>query len=162
MGWRSSSTATVPIFKIDAEDGSIVWQTDYECYSVTDVSGGVQSTIALGRNQLDDYIYCTVSRTGGISQGILTCLDKKTGNIVWEHKEQYAWSSPVCVYNEKGEGNVLYCSSSGKMFLINGLTGEERYSLKLSDGVIESSPAVYENMAVVGIRANKIYGIKLR
>ena len=162
LGWRSTSTASVPIFKIDAEDGSIIWQTEYECYSVEDVSGGVQSTIALGKNQLEDYIYCTVSRTGGVSKGVLSCLDKKTGNIVWEHKEQYAWSSPVCVYNEKGEGNVLYCSSSGKMFLINGLTGEERYSLKLSDGVIESSPAVYENMAVVGIRANKIYGIKLR
>lgn len=162
LGWRSISTASVPIFKIDAEDGSIIWQTEYECYSVEDVSGGVQSTIALGKNQLEDYIYCTVSRTGGVSKGVLSCLDKKTGNIVWEHKEQYAWSSPVCVYNEKGEGNVLYCSSSGKMFLINGLTGEERYSLKLSDGVIESSPAVYENMAVVGIRANKIYGIKLR
>ena len=162
LGWRSTSTASVPIFKIDAEDGSIIWQTEYESYSVEDVSGGVQSTIALGKNQLEDYIYCTVSRTGGVSKGVLSCLDKKTGNIVWEHKEQYAWSSPVCVYNEKGEGNVLYCSSSGKMFLINGLTGEERYSLKLSDGVIESSPAVYENMAVVGIRANKIYGIKLR
>ena len=162
LGWRSTSTASVPIFKIDAEDGSIIWQTEYECYSVEDVSGGVQSTIALGKNQLEDYIYCTVSRTGGVSKGVLSCLDKKTGNIVWEYKEQYAWSSPVCVYNEKGEGNVLYCSSSGKMFLINGLTGEERYSLKLSDGVIESSPAVYENMAVVGIRANKIYGIKLR
>ena len=162
LGWRSTSTASVPIFKIDAEDGSIIWQTEYECYSVEDVSGGVQSTIALGKNQLEDYIYCTVSRTGGVSKGVLSCLDKKTGNIVWEHKEQYAWSSPVCDYNEKGEGNVLYCSSSGKMFLINGLTGEERYSLKLSDGVIESSPAVYENMAVVGIRANKIYGIKLR
>ena len=162
LGWRSTSTASVPIFKIDAEDGSIIWQTEYESYSVEDVSGGVQSTIALGKNQLEDYIYCTVSRTGGVSKGVLSCLDKKTGNIVWEYKEQYAWSSPVCVYNEKGEGNVLYCSSSGKMFLINGLTGEERYSLKLSDGVIESSPAVYENMAVVGIRANKIYGIKLR
>ena len=162
LGWRSTSTASVPIFKIDAEDGSIIWQTEYECYSVEDVSGGVQSTIALGKNQLEDYIYCTVSRTGGVSKGVLSCLDKKTGNIVWEHKEQYAWSSPVCVYNEKGEGNVLYCSSSGKMFLINGLTGEERYSLKLSDGVIESSPAVYGNVAVVGIRANKIYGIRLK
>ena len=162
LGWRSTSTASVPIFKIDAEDGSIIWQTEYECYSVEDVSGGVQSTIALGKNQLEDYIYCTVSRTGGVSKGVLSCLDKKTGNIVWEYKEQYAWSSPVCVYNEKGEGNVLYCSSSGKMFLINGLTGEERYSLKLSDGVIESSPAVYGNVAVVGIRANKIYGIRLK
>lgn len=162
LGWRSRSTAAVPIFKIDAEDGSIVWQTEYECYSVADVSGGVQSTIALGKNQLENYIYCTVSRTGGGSGGVLACLDKKTGAIMWEHQERYAWSSPVCVYNEEGEGNVIYCSSSGKMFLINGLTGEERYSLRLSDGVIESSPAVYNDMAVVGIRANKIYGIRLR
>lgn len=161
LGWRSSSTAPVPIFKIDAEDGSIVWQTEYECYSVEDVSGGVQSTIALGRAQLADYVYCTVSRTGGGSQGVLACLNKKTGAVVWEHAAHYAWSSPVCVYNENGEGNVIYCSSEGKMFLINGLTGEERYWLKLSDGVIESSPAVYNNMAVVGIRANKIYGIRL-
>lgn len=162
LGWRSSSTASVPIFKIDAEDGSIVWQTEYECYSVEEVSGGVQSTIAIGKNQLEDYIYCTVSRTGGVSKGVLACLDKKTGDIVWEHREHYSWSSPVCVYNKDGEGNVIYCSSSGKMFLLDGLTGEERYSLKLSDGVIESSPAVYNDMAVVGIRANIIYGVKLR
>ena len=162
LGWRSSSTASVPIFKIDAEDGSIVWQTEYECYSVEEVSGGVQSTIAIGKNQLEDYIYCTVSRTGGVSKGVLACLDKKTGDVVWEHQEHYSWSSPVCVYNQDGEGNVIYCSSSGKMFLLDGLTGEERYSLKLSEGVIESSPAVYNDMAVVGIRANKIYGVKLR
>lgn len=162
LGWRSSTTASVPIFKIDAENGSIVWQTEYECYSVKDVSGGVQSTIALGKNDLEDYIYCTVSRTGGISKGVLACLDKKTGNIVWEHKEQYSWSSPVCVYNKDGKGNVIYCSSSGKMFLLDGLTGEERFSLKLSDGVIEASPAVYGDIAVVGVRANKIYGIRLK
>ena len=162
LGWRSSSTAPVPIFKIDAQNGSIVWQTEYECYSVEDVSGGVQSTVALGKEQLDDYIYCTVSRTGDPSGGVLACLEKRTGAVVWEHSSGYAWSSPVCVYNEDGEGNVLYCSSDGKMYLIDGLTGQERYSLTLSDGVIEASPAVYNDMAVVGTRANEIYGIRLR
>ena len=162
LGWRSSSTAPVPIFKIDAQNGSIVWQTEYECYSVEDVSGGVQSTVALGREQLEDYIYCTVSRTGDGSQGVLACLDKKTGAVVWEHKSGYAWSSPVCVYNEDGEGNILYCSSDGNMYLIDGLTGTERYRLRLSEGVIEASPAVYNDIAVVGTRANEIYGIRLR
>lgn len=161
LGWRSNSTASVPIFKIDAQDGTIVWQREYECYSVEDVSGGVQSTIALGKEQLDNYIYCTVSRTGSGSQGVLACLDKETGNVVWEHEAGYAWSSPVCVYNEDGGGSVIYCSSDGNMYLLDGLSGEERFQLTLSDGVIESSPAVYNDMAVVGIRANKIYGIKL-
>ena len=152
----------MPVFKINAQDGSIVWQTEYECYSVADVSGGVQSTIAPGKEQLDDYIYCTVSRTGDASQGVLACLDKETGSVIWEHESGYAWSSPVCVYNQDGEGNVIYCSSDGNMYLIDGQTGEERYQLRLSDGVIEASPAVYNDMAVVGIRANKIYGIRLR
>ena len=162
LGWRSDSTAPVPVFKINAQDGSIVWQTEYECYSVADVSGGVQSTIALGKEQLDDYIYCTVSRTEDASRGVLACLDKETGSVIWEHESGYAWSSPVCVYNQDGEGNVIYCSSDGNMYLIDGQTGEERYQLRLSDGVIEASPAVYNDMAVVGIRANKIYGILLR
>lgn len=161
LGWRSDSTAPVPIFKIDAQDGSIVWQTEYECYSVEDVSGGVQSTIALGKEQLSNYVYCTVSRTGGGSQGVLACLDKKTGAVLWEHASGYAWSSPVCVYNEDGTGSVIYCSSDGNMYLVDGTTGEERFRLQLSEGVIESSPAVYNDMAVVGIRANKIYGIRL-
>ena len=30
LGWRSYNTATVPVWKIDAVTGEIVWQTDYE------------------------------------------------------------------------------------------------------------------------------------
>lgn len=36
-------------FKIDAETGEIVWRTDYTCYTVQDLSGGVQGTIAVGK-----------------------------------------------------------------------------------------------------------------
>ena len=114
LGWRSSGTAPVPVWKIDAETGEIVWQHDYQCSSVSGVSGGVQSTIATGKRGLSDYIYVTVSRTGGGGNGVLACLDKKTGETVWEHKAPYAWSSPVCVYNEDGSGAVFYAVSSGK------------------------------------------------
>ena len=51
----------MPIFKIDAETGEIVWQTEYTCRSEDGVSGGVQSTIGLGKNDLEGYIYVTVA-----------------------------------------------------------------------------------------------------
>lgn len=162
LGWRSYDTAEIPIWKIDAETGEIVWQTPYECYTEDGVSGGVQSTIALGKNELSDYIYVTVARTGETYDGVLTCINKKTGKIIWEHKAYYAWSSPVCVYNEDGTGAVLYCSCGGKMYLLNGKTGEVFDTLALSDGAIESSPAVYNDYVVIGTRDSQIWGIKLQ
>lgn len=161
LGWRSSSSAKIPIWKIDAETGEIIWKTSYTCYSEEGVSGGVQSTIAVGRHNLADSIYVTVSKTGSHYGGVLACLDKASGKIRWEHKAGYAWSSPVCVYNADGTGRVLYCSSDGNMYLLDGRTGKELDRLSISTGCIEASPAVYENIAVVGTRACQIWGIKL-
>lgn len=161
LGWRSSSTADIPVWKIDAETGEIVWHTDYNCSSMAGVSGGVQSTIAVGQNDLSDRIYVTVSMTGSTAGGVLACLDKKTGKSLWEHRAGYAWSSPVCVYRPDGSGNVIYCSSDGNMYLLDGKTGEVYDTLRLSQGVIEASPAVYKDMAVVGTRACTTYGIRL-
>ena len=162
LGWRSSGTAAVPVWKIDAETGEIVWQHDYECSSASGVSGGVQSTIANGKHDLAGYIYVTVSKTGGAGNGVLACLDKKTGETVWEHKAPYAWSSPVCVYNEDGSGRVFYAVSSGKMYLLDGLTGEQLDKLEIPDGSIEASPAVYEDRVVIGTRGQSIRGLRLK
>lgn len=162
LGWRSYNQATVPIWKIDAETGEIVWQTDYECYTNDGVSGGVQSTIALGNHELSDYIYVTVSKTENNVAGVLACLEKSTGKVVWEHSAGYAWSSPVCVYREDGTGKVLYCSSDGNMYLLDGKSGEVHNSLSLSEGVIEASPAVYKDYAVVGTRDCTIQCINLQ
>ena len=161
LGWRSSSTAPVPIWKIDADTGEIVWQTEYECYTEDGVSGGVQSTIAVGREKLSDYLYVTVSRTGDPNSGVLACLDKKTGQIAWEHGTVYAWSSPVCVYDSDGKGKVIYCSCGGKMFLLDGISGGIYDSLELSNGAIEASPAAFDNYVVIGTRACKIWGVRL-
>ena len=161
-GWRSYDTATIPIWKIDAETGEKIWNCDYECYSVEGVSGGVQSTIAVGKKSLKDYIYVTVSRTGDYNDGVLACIRKSDGSVVWEHEAAYAWSSPVCVYDAEGNGNVIYCSSNGKMYLIDGLTGEMLTSCVLSEGVIEASPAVYKDHVVIGTRDGKIWGVELK
>ena len=103
----------------------------------------------------------TVSKTEDNATGILHCLDKKTGKKAWEHKSGYAWSSPVCVYDKEKTGRVIYCSSDGNMYLLNGKTGEVYDTFSLSEGVIEATPAVYGSMAVVGTRDCKIWGVAL-
>ena len=66
----------------------------------------------------------TVARTSGQAQGVLACIDKNTGKVNWEHESAYAWSSPVCVYNPDGSGKVLYCNSTGHIYLLDGKTGD--------------------------------------
>ncbi len=162
LGWRSQTTAAVPVWKLDAETGEIIWQKDYECYTEDGVSGGVQSTVAVGKEGLSEYIYVTVARTGQMYGGVLACLNRDTGESVWEHQAYYAWSSPVCVYNANGSGRVLYCACDGTMYLLDGISGEVLSSLSLGESAIEASPAVYRDYAVVGTRMCKIWGIELR
>lgn len=160
-GWRSYSTAAIPIFKIDAETGEIVWRTDYTCYTVQDLSGGVQGTIAVGKNKLSDMIFVPVARTPGASSGTLAALKKDTGEVVWEKEtSMYSWSSPVDFYDADGNGYLLYCNSGFNMFLIDGKTGEQLDYMNLG-GNIEASPAMYGNHAVVGTRAMRTYCIQV-
>ena len=160
-GWRSYSTAEIPIFKIDAETGEIVWRTDYTCYTVQDLSGGVQGTIAVGKNKLSDMIFVPVARTPGASSGTLAALKKETGEVVWEKEtSMYSWSSPVDFYDADGNGYLLYCNSGFNMFLIDGKTGEQLDYMNLG-GNIEASPAMYGNYAVVGTRAMRTYCIQV-
>ncbi|MCL2152108.1 MAG: PQQ-binding-like beta-propeller repeat protein [Oscillospiraceae bacterium] len=162
-GWRArkGSKAIIPVWKIDAITGEIVWQTDYSCYTTNGMSGGVQATAALGKHDLSELVYVPFARTPTKNAGILTALNKQSGEIVWElHTDHYAWSSPVCVYDQDGKGYIVFCASSGSMYLLDGSTGEVLDSIELG-GNIEASPAIYENTVVVGTRGMKIWGIKL-
>ena len=70
-GWRAkeTSTAPIPIWKIDALTGQIVAQNnDYNCQTIgspNQVSGGVQGTLALGKNDLEGLIFVPVAMTEG-------------------------------------------------------------------------------------------------
>lgn len=161
LGWRSWNTATIPVWKIDALTGEIVWQTDYTCYSESGVSGGTQGTIALGQNSLDDRIFVAVSRTPTIGAGVLAALDKETGETIWEFQSQvYSWSSPSVFYDASGHGYVIYTTSGGYIYLLDGETGD-KLDAKDLNGNIEASAAVYNNKVVVGHRSCRIFGIEL-
>ena len=163
-GWRAAenSTATIPVWKIDALNGEVVWYHDYTCYTQSGVSGGVQGTMAIGKNKLSDLIFVPVSRCGDqASAGVLAALNKKTGETVWEFPTViYSWSSPVDFYDEEGNGYLIYCTSGGFLYLLDGATGEKLTGIDL-DGNIEASAAMFNDMVVVGHRSQRIFGIKI-
>ena len=163
LGWRSSSSAEIPIWKIDASDGSVVWKTSYTCHSVEGNSGGVQSTIAVGHRSLDDYIYVTVSKTENTYRGVIVALKKKNGKKAWEQEGPYTWSSPVCVYNsdEAGKDVVCYARSDSMLMMLDGISGKTLDKIDLGSGNVEASPAVYNDILVLGTRGCQIYGIRL-
>lgn len=163
-GWRASvdSTAPIPVWKINAETGEIVWRTDYTCYTTDGNSGGAQGSLAAGKGSLKDIVYIPMGRTPGRWEGILVALNKRTGEKVWELKfEDYMWSSPVLVYDEKtGAGYVIQGDSHGRLCFIDGLTGEV-LDVFQTDGNIEATPAVYNNILVVGTRGCSIYALRI-
>ena len=162
MGWRSSYKAEIPIFKINAETGEVVWKTSYECYTVSDLSGGVQGTIAVGKNKLSDMIFVPVARTPGAGSGTLVALKKDTGEKAWERETSvYSWSSPVDFYDKDGNGYLAYCNSGFNLYLIDGMTGDVLDQMSLG-GNIEASPVMYNNYIVIGTRANRTYCVEVK
>ncbi len=152
----------VPIYKINAATGEVVWKRTYECKTVDGVSGGVQATAALGQNNLSDLVYFNVARTGGKKHGKLVAIYKETGGEAWSvDLKHYSWSSPVAVYDAEGNGYIILCESDGNMHLLDGRTGELKDTISLGKNV-EASPAVFENTIVVGTRGKKIFGITLK
>jgi outer membrane protein assembly factor BamB len=102
----------------------------------------------------------------------LVALNKKDGQKKWELPlDSYAWSSPVAVYGENGKGYVVLGEQSGRLHLVDGLTGDVldtvRFTQKDKEGndigqTIEATPAIFGNMIVVGTRANRIYGVRIK
>ena len=153
---------SIPVWKINAATGEIVWESQkYPCYTVNGVSGGVQATPVLGKNDISNLVIYPIARTPTPSAGILVALDKKTGAEVWKTPFQnYSWSSPVAVYTPAGKSYIVECDSVGHMDLIEGTTGKVVSTVNLGTN-IEASPAVFGNTIVVGTRGQKIFAVSI-
>ena len=66
----------------------------------------------------------------------------------------------MAVYDDSGKGYLVQCNKTGYIHLIDGQTGEIISEMSLGSNV-EASPAVYNNMVVVGTRGGLIYGMDL-
>jgi len=165
LHWTQDSGAqgSISIYKLNALTGEIVWEKPYAVHTVDGVSGGVQSTPLLGKagSSIENLVIYTVSRTPDKKSGVMVALDTATGKEVWTmNMDYYTWSSPVALYNADGTAYIVVCDTAGKAKLVEGTTGKVLSSLDLG-GLVEASPAAYENMLVVGTRGEKICGIKV-
>ncbi len=158
------SDGTVYITKLNASTGEVVWEKIYtDVYYDSAVSGGILGSPVLGKEgtELEGLIVYPIARTPGTYNGLLVALDTETGEPVWEKKmSNYAWSSPVALYNEDGTAFLILSDSAGKMHLMDGKTGDNLTTITLGAN-IEASPAVFNDMLVVGTRGQKVFGIKI-
>lgn len=158
------ANGTVYMGKIDAATGEYVWEVSFDdIYFDKSVSGGVLSSPVLGRKgtALEGLVIFSISRTPSYSSGLLVALDTASGEIVWQTTMNlYCWSSPVAVYSETGDAKLLLCDSGGNVMMIDGLTGEVIISVNLGAN-IEASPAVFNDILVVGTRGMLVCGVKI-
>lgn len=152
----------IPIHKINAQTGEIVWTHVYDCVTYDGCSGGVQSSPVLGKvgTDIEGLVIYSVGRTPGPWEGFLVALDKETGEVVWEISSgNYTWSSPVALYTEDGRSYLFLANASGVCRLVEGATGEVLQTLSLKQ-TVEASPVVYGNMVILGTREG-VYGIRV-
>ena len=149
--------------KFNALTGEKLWERSIRCYYDKDVNGGAMASPAIGEMNVSDYVYFNIARTHESPWGgILYCFDKNTGESVWEKTlGYYCWSSPVIVYDYDQNAYLIICDSGGYMSLLDAKTGELYDQISLYANV-EGSPAVYENMIVIGTRGQQIFGVKIK
>lgn len=157
-----ASKAPTNIRKFNALTGELIWQKDFTCYYRYYINGGVMGTPLIGKNDIADRIIVPICFTGSQLDGKLVALDKETGEEIWVRDlDAYSWSSPVDILSDDGKTYGLFCDYGGYMHLFDPMTGEDYDKISLG-GNIESSPAVYDDIAVVGSYAKKIFGVRIK
>lgn len=147
--------------KINALTGKLLWEKKYKC-TYAETNGGALASPVIGKNDIENLVIYNLAKAYKINGSKIIAFDKKTGEEVWViDLENYSWSSPVDVYTKEGKSYIIQSDSAGYMYLIEGKSGKILDKLPVGAN-IEGSPAVFDNMLVVGTRGQKIWGIRLK
>lgn len=151
------------IRKINALTGDLIWEKPVKCSYDPHTNGGALASPVVGKNDISDLIIFNVAKTGkNNNESKLLAIDKKTGKEVWVvDLDYYSWSSPVDVYTKDGKSYLIISDSGGFMRLLEGTTGKQLDSIPM-EANIEASPAVYDDIIVVGTRGQKIWGVRIK
>ena len=149
----------LPICKINARTGEIIWKHEMECITADGVSGGALASPLMGRpgSDIENLLIYSIGRSPKAWDGQIVALDKETGQVVWQFEtESYIWSSPVAVYTEEGKSYIFQSDQFGHCYLLDGKTGQVLDDVKLETAV-EASPVAFGDKVVQGTR----YGVYL-
>ena len=151
---------------MNARTGKEIWSQKRQCGNgLVDGrinSGGVLSTTLIGQKNCSELVYSVFSRTNNSLKGELVAFNKKTGIEAFTLPlDHFSWSSPIIVYNKKGQGFLFFTDVYGGVYLANAKTGKLIFKDKLN-ALWESSPIADGNRIVIGSRGNKIYSFLLK
>ncbi|BBH19998.1 hypothetical protein Back11_13430 [Paenibacillus baekrokdamisoli] len=151
--------------KIDGLTGKTIWQLKYPALTIRGdhpVNGGLLATPVKGKRQISDLMIFTIARVKKLNAGLMVAINKATGKEVWRWEmPNYAWSSPVDLYDQSGKAYLIQADSIGNVHLLDGKTGEVVHTINLGANV-EASPAVYNDRIVVATRGGIIYCLKVK
>jgi hypothetical protein len=146
--WAIYAADSSCVYRIDGATIHTYWKTPY-----ANVIGFIPAPI-VGQQSIGDRVIFTLGNA-------VTAFDKKAGAIVWQTPlDNPCQSSPVAVYNEGGEAFILQADESGVLYMLAGQSGAVLQSLPLA-GDVEASPAVYNDVLVIGT-SKYLYGILLK
>ena len=149
--------------KLNGRTGDKIWEYSCNCMYDGNTNGGVLSSPIIGQKNIADLVIFNFSKVTSLRNGKIVALNKSDGKVVWEKDLNfYSWSSPVAIYDEKGDAYIILCDFNGVITLIDARTGETITSLQTGGGNVEGSPAVFDNHIIFGTRGKKVYRIDIK
>ena len=165
------------IRRYDALSGKEIWTVEIGVAKNTKTKEdvGVKASPVIGQKSLSELVYFTVTgldaegRTmlgvGEETKAAIVAIEKENGKIRWSKGlGDRSESSPVAVYDKEGNGWIIQCVEDGTILLMDGLTGETKDELQV-EGKIKASPAVYNDIMVIGTTGKGtefVYGIRIQ
>lgn len=152
--------------KLNAITGKLIWEQKLPCRKANVgaklFDGGMFSTPLPGKGNCKDLIFFNLvtNETPG-PKGDFVALNRNDGSVVYRTRlMHYAWSSPVAMMNDNDEMFVFTADTQGRVYLIDGRTGEIIISRKIGEN-FEASPIAVGNSVVIGSRGRKIFKLSI-
>jgi len=170
VNFTGKKDKTVYLRRFDALNGEVMWEKQVKVqYHKNDAHNGVAASPLIGKGDISDLVIFTVDQASDATVAkdatgaIMYALNKETGGVEWAQPlDAPTWSSPVAVYTPALKSYIVIGDREGSLRLLDGYNGTVLYTLRLSSGSIDCSPAVYKDMIVVGSTEPRIYGVRIR
>lgn len=163
--------------KINGLTGEIIWEKEWKAsVGSTSSNGGTLSTPHVGRagSNIEDLVIYNGTLVEVVVDGEtlyggrIVAYNKHDGSVQWTYEQKNGyWSSPVVIYDQNNRAYLIQCDRGG-MIRIHDPADGGKVLFEINAGSrIESTPAVFGNMLVVGTRgthgteSQKILGFKI-
>ena len=160
---------------MNALTGEIVWEKSWDAATGSSTTnGGTLATPHVGRGSISDLVIYNMAAVPVMVDGIaanggrIIAYDKDSGEVVWTYEQAAGyWSAPVVIYDAQEQAYLIQCDREGMLRMHDARTGEVLAEVDLGSR-IDATPAVFNNMLVVGTRGSggsgesqKIIGVRI-